>query len=711
MKPCRLPRGARLAKSGCSSVAILCSRRSVSHSYMAKVSAAAERWAARAEKIKNGEAKTAWDVLCERGFVKDVAGCECPPISPPYTGCFNSRPKTDAGDGFRNSNLMSELMRLKRIGAYLGVDPTSDSMHVGHLIPLMALFWLWFEGHPTVLLLGGATARIGDPIGRTESRPIMSNADISRNITKMHFQMSKLWFNADDTRRRFQVPSDWGAKHHLLNNSMWQNGLTMYEFNKRISRHVRMGPMLSREWVKQRVNNESGMSFGEFMYPLLQGWDFWHLYNKLGIQMQIGGSDQFGNIITGIETLKIIRETEEVPHDRMLEGWLNEPVGFTTPLFTDAKGNKLGKADGNAGNVSLDEFQTTPYNLYGFFVRQPDEEVERLLKLLTFYPMNKIQEIMQEHQNDPKKRVAQHELAFQVLCLVHGVERAKLEARQHNMLHHGEPINCDKWTPGSPHPVDPNNAPKSDIELPESVMDLPPGKILVAVGLAETNSEGHRLVSSEGAYVAAQPSQDKSLLPGSLSWTPMKMWFPGDTRKFLIDDQLLILRKGKHNVRIVRLVSDEKWKESGRRYPGEARTGKLRIVKEQLIQEAKERGENLSVSQLATRLREKMKGHRDDLDVGDATDEAWWGQSSTPQSASQEAAEDRRLPKGNRQPESKDRWATTTDRWSMKVPLRKERLTKAENTHFWELRGKRPREKREREQEEARLRESRRRNR
>ncbi|PFH57336.1 hypothetical protein XA68_15208 [Ophiocordyceps unilateralis] len=577
---------------------VLCARRSVSHSHLAKVAAAQERWAMRAQRIKQGEMKSGWDVLEERGFIKDVAG---------------------------HRKVIGELIRLKRIGAYVGVDPTSDSMHVGHLVPIMALFWLWYQGHPAILLLGGSTARIGDPSGRRDSRPIMSNADISRNITKLHFQMSKLWFNVDAMRHRFGVEDDWGAKHHLLNNSMWQQGLTMYEFNKRISRHVRLGPMLSREWVKERLTNGSGMSFGEFMYPLLQGWDFWHVYNKLSVQMQIGGSDQFGNIVTGIEALKIIRESEEFPGDKMDGGWLNEPCGFTTPLLTDSSGNKVSKTEDNASSVSLDEFQTTPFNLYGYFVRQPDDQVERLLKLLTFTPLDKIQELMQEHERDPTRRVAQHALAFEVVCLAHGIDRANKEAQQHKLMYASgkgdggaeqsgeggaEQAGDGKWTPGSTAAVTPNNAPQSDMELPDSVMNLSPGRILQAVGLAGSSSEGHRMTVAQGAYVAASPGQERGLVPGNLSWTPMKMWFPGETRKFLIDDKLLILRKGKHNVRIVRLVSDEEWKKSGRTYPGEAFTGVVRRMKDDIVNEAKERGEKLDARQLTIELRNKVNSMR-----------------------------------------------------------------------------------------------------
>lgn len=136
---------------------------------------------------------------------------------------------------------------MKRIGAYVGIDPTADSIHVGHLLPLMPLFWLWFHGHPAVTLIGGSTARIGDPTGRLESREIMSNSDISKNIAKMHVQLKKLWRNVMHLREKYGYEPDWAAKHHLLNNNMWLGGLTIYEFSKRIGRHMRIGPMLSRE--------------------------------------------------------------------------------------------------------------------------------------------------------------------------------------------------------------------------------------------------------------------------------------------------------------------------------------------------------------------------------------------------------------------------------------------------------------------------------
>lgn len=497
-------------------------------------------------------------------------------------------------------------MRVKRIGAYVGIDPTADSMHLGHLLPFMALFWLHFHGHPAVTLLGGATARIGDPTDRLESRTILSNADISKNVTKLHFQLARLWTNVRRLQEKHGFEYDWAAKKALLNNNMWLGKLTLYDFNKRLARHMRMGPLLSRDTVKRRMNEgDAGMSLGEFMYPLLQGWDFWHLYIKHNVQMQIGGSDQYGNIVSGIEVLKTARETEEAPHYQIPDEWQNEPCGFTVPLLTDSSGAKFGKSAGNA--MWLDEYKTSPFDLYGYFMRQPDDQVEKLLKLFTFIPLKDIAKIMERHNEAPQKRVANHIVAFEVLSLVFGAQRAMQEAQQHAFRFGGElPPEVGGNTKELTHQVNPNNAPRSDMKLPRSVMGLSPARILMACGLVDSKNEGDRLLRAQGAYVAAKPGKETGLVPGNLDWTPMKLWFPGDTEKFIIEPNLLIMRKGKHNVRIIELVTDQEWEQSGQIYPGQPYTGKIRRLVAQLKEEAAARGEDKTEAEIRAELKEKI---------------------------------------------------------------------------------------------------------
>ncbi|KAM3476377.1 hypothetical protein MY5147_003228 [Beauveria neobassiana] len=555
--------------------------RGIAHSYLLKVAEGEKRWKERAKQIQDGELRHVWDILDERGYIKDVAG---------------------------DPDRIKEIMRVKRIGAYVGIDPTADSMHVGHMLALMPLFWLWFHGHPAVTLIGGATARIGDPTGRLTSRQQLSNADISKNITKLHYQLTKLWHNVIQMRIKYGYSDDWAAKRHLLNNNMWLGGLTTYDFIKRLARHTRIGPMLSRDTVKRKMSEGDGMSLGEFMYPLMQGWDFWHMYSKINIQMQIGGSDQYGNIVAGIDALKTIRETEEAPYARMETGWQHEPVGFTVPLLTDSAGNKLGKSEGNA--IWLDEFKTSAFDLYGYFMCRPDEEVEKLLKLFTFLPMDKIESVMEQHKADPAKRIAQHNLAFEFVSLIHGSQKALVEAQQHQYRFGGQLPHITKEPEPSSGLISANTRPRSDIRLPRSVMQLSPARLLFAAGLAPTAVEGQRLVKQQGAYVAAQPGQKRGLVPGNLNWTPMKMWYPEETAKFLLDDRMLILRKGKHNVRIIELMDDDEWKASGQTYPGEPYTGQVRRMKQEIIAQAAERGETLTMTQVNKMLKKKGREAR-----------------------------------------------------------------------------------------------------
>lgn len=349
-----------------------------------------------------------------------------------------------------------------------------------------------------------------------------------------------------------------------------------------------------------------GMSLGEFLYPMFQGWDFWHMYNKLGVQMQIGGSDQYGNIVAGIDILKAIRDSEEAPHAKMSGAWQHEPLGFTVPLVVDAAGNKLGKSAGNA--VWCDEFKTSAFDFYGYFVSRSDDEVESLLKLFTFMPMDKIQATMADHRGDPAKRTAQHTLAFEVTSLVHGSQRALEEAQQHNFRFGGELPKILKEPSEDSGIITANTAPRIDLQLPRSILKLSPAKVMRAIGFVKSNTEGHTLVRQQGAYVAGQPGQMKGLVPGNLSWTPVKAWYPEETSKFLIDGNMLIFRKGKRNVRIVELVSDEEWKESGRIYPGESYTGVTRRLRQELQLEAEQKGERLTKGA----LKEAMAGRYQD---------------------------------------------------------------------------------------------------
>ncbi|KAH6650984.1 hypothetical protein F5144DRAFT_589315 [Chaetomium tenue] len=536
-------------------------RRNVTNNWYKKQGLALVDWEKRAEEIKKGNIPNTWDILEERGYVKDITG---------------------------SRETIREIMRLKRVKAYVGVDPTASSLHVGHLLPLMPLFWMYMHGYGAFTLLGGSTVKIGDPTDRLKDREPIAKADLAMNVTKMHFQLKKLWANVESQARRYGYEKEWAWQRAVVNNNTWWNKVTLLEVLRRAGRHMRIGPMLSRETVKRKMSEGDGMSFAEFTYPIMQGWDWWTLFNQQRVQMQIGGSDQYGNIVAGIDIVKTVRDSEPDEAKRIpRDGPIDDPVGFTVPLLLDSSGAKFGKSAGNA--VWLDQFMTSTFDLYGYFVRRPDDDVEKLLKLFTFMPLEAIQKVMAQQMEDPSKRVAQHCLAFEVLTLVHGEEAAREARQQHQMMYNKVPLPVVAEAPGAEYepPVGPttlNNAPRIDMKLPRSlVMGKSIGRILYAAGLASSSSDGHRLAAQKAAYIGGmpgrRPGKGEPMDPSQLSWNPVTLWFPQETGKYLIDDKLLILRKGKHNVRIIHVVPDAEYEESGEQYPGMLFKGRIRELK------------------------------------------------------------------------------------------------------------------------------------
>jgi len=335
-----------------------------------------------------------------------------------------------------------------------------------------------------------------------------------------------------------------------------------------------------------------GMSYAEFSYPIMQAWDFWKLYQSEGVRMQIGGSDQYGNIVMGVDAVKTIRETEPNPAFKLPGGPLSDPVGFTVPLLTDSSGAKFGKSAGNA--IWLDSFLTTQFDLYGYFMRQPDDKIESLLKLFTFMPTADIHKVMEEHSANPPGRAAHHALAYEVLCLVHGENAANQTREAHRAMYDkgsrstvdaaredGSEGAASEYVAEQGHPTTLNNAPRVDMKLPMSLVQGGKiARILYAAHLAESVSAANRLAVQKGVYIGASPGQkahsNKGMPLHQLDFLPVTTWFPHDTKNFIIDGKYLILRRGKHNLRVVELVSDDEWAASGLTYPGEPGKGKVR---------------------------------------------------------------------------------------------------------------------------------------
>ncbi|KAI0466218.1 tRNA synthetase class I [Xylaria cf. heliscus] len=545
-------------------------RRAIHLSTLEKRRMAKEDWDLKAEKIRTGEEPNLWDSFKERGYVKDIAGTD---------------------------NQIRELMRRKRIGVYVGIDPTAASLHLGHLLPLMPLFWMYMHGYRAISVIGGATAKVGDPTGRLHTRDEVDRADRAMYITKIHYQLKRIWQNVDNQARRYGYQKEWAWNRELLNNSSWYNTTSFIEVVSRLFKRMRVGPMLTRETVKRKMAEGDGVSLAEFVYPMMQAWDWWEMFSgPKGVCMQIGGSDQYGNIVAGIDAVKLLRDSEPNPNLKLPSDLLHTPVGFTVPLLTDSAGNKFGKSAGNA--MWLDPFMTNSFDLYGYFMRRPDADVEKLLKLFTFLPIEKIHEIMEEHNRDPPKRHAHHTLAFEVLALVHGIQEAEATQVRHKQI-----FSKDQTPPATPTSIgEVDSYPdrvipptsslalhfRPDIQLPESlILGKSIARILYAAGLAASANDAHRLIAHQGAYVGGAPGRsahdNTEMREGEVAFQSVKTWFPGDTKNFLIGGKLLVLRRGKHFVRIVQMVSDKEWESSGESYPGEAGKGRLRLLRDRLI--------------------------------------------------------------------------------------------------------------------------------
>jgi tyrosyl-tRNA synthetase len=322
------------------------------------------------------------------------------------------------------------------------------------------------------------------------------------------------------------------------------------------------------------------MSFAEFTYPLMQAWDWWHMYHTKGIHMQIGGSDQFGNITAGIDAIKYISRTHPMPEVADKIYGMGDPFGLTVPLLTTG-GKKFGKSEGNA--VWLDSDQTSPFELYGFLLRTPDAEVQRYLKMFTFLPLEQIDGLVEDHLLNPPARKAQHMLARELVELVHGPIEAKDAEAQHRLLFQKKPAEETTRNVAAEDGIKVqyitlNNRPKINVQLPASVLErLSIARIVYAAGLATSATEAHHLVQNDGIRIGGVAgNKDNVAEPGAITWVKVSAWANEETAKWLIGDDLLMLRRGKHNIRVIQVVPDQEYTASGRTYPGQKiRSGPL----------------------------------------------------------------------------------------------------------------------------------------
>jgi len=397
----------------------------------------------------------------------------------------------------------SELSKAldKPLTVYAGFDPTNDSLQAGNFVTIMALAHLQRAGHKVIALVGGATGLIGDPSGKSKERNLLSSEQVERNLVGIKENLSRfLDFNPASSNPAIMV-----------NNYDWFKDITFIELLRDVGRYFRMGVMLGKDSVKKRMESDDGMSFTEFCYQILQGYDFLHLYKTYGCTLQIGGSDQWGNITAGTELVR-----------RVLG---QEVFGMTFPLVCDSSGKKFGKSEGNA--IFLDACKTSVYDFYQFFLRTMDADVIRYLKIFTFLSTERIAELEKAVVAEPDQHEAQQVLAEELTRAVHG-EQGLVTARKTTDVLFGGSV---EGLPVAMIETIFANVP-SAIMVKEDVVGKPLFEIIAMAGMMASKGEARRLVQQGGLSIN---NVKVSGLEKVLEETD------------LVEGRLVVLRSGKKN--------------------------------------------------------------------------------------------------------------------------------------------------------------------
>ena len=380
---------------------------------------------------------------------------------------------------------LAERLAQGPIALYCGFDPTADSLHLGHLVPLLCLKRFQMAGHKPVALVGGATGLIGDPSFKAAERKLNTEDTVQEWVDKIRKQVAPF------------LDFDCGDNSAIAaNNYDWFGGMNVLTFLRDIGKHFSVNQMINKEAVKQRLNrDDQGISFTEFSYNLLQGYDFACLNKLHGVSLQIGGSDQWGNITSGIDLTRRLHQ--------------NQVFGLTVPLITKADGTKFGKTEGGA--VWLDPKKTSPYKFYQFWINRPDVEMESLLKAFTFLPKAEIERLVEESKTNPGKREAQKTLAWEVTSFVHGeaATQAAIDASGALFGRGGNLEDIDEETLESVldgfKVVDENGEHVFPVSKPgDRVIDA-----AQAAGLFKSASEARRAIKSGGVYLNNNRIEDE----------------------------------------------------------------------------------------------------------------------------------------------------------------------------------------------------------
>ncbi|HYF29748.1 MAG TPA: tyrosine--tRNA ligase [Chitinophagaceae bacterium] len=395
---------------------------------------------------------------------------------------------------------------------YIGFDPTAESLHIGSLVPILLLVHLQRAGHKPIALVGGATGMVGDPSGKSEERNLLNEETLQRNLDGIKRQLEK-YLDFDQSKPNAA---------ELVNNYDWFRGISFIDFLRDVGKHITVNYMMAKDSVKKRLQGDTGISYTEFAYQLLQGYDFYWLYNNKRCKLQMGGSDQWGNMTTGSELIR-----------RMGGG---EAFVFTCPLITKVDGTKFGKTEG--GNVWLDPQKTSPYQFYQFWLNAADEDAKKWIWIFTFLPPDVIEGLIAQHAQDPAARVLQKRLAKEVTVFVHGIDEY-LKAVETT-----EKLFANQSAPASSLSIEDLEGMEGVVKFDYSLEKLRSGTDVVSFlaesGIFPSKGEARKMVQNGGISINRNKVADAAMQV---------------SESLLLHNKYLLIQKGKKHYYLVKVLN------------------------------------------------------------------------------------------------------------------------------------------------------------
>ena len=405
-----------------------------------------------------------------------------------------------------------EQLCKERTACYVGFDPTADSLHIGSLIQIILLVHLQKFGHNPIALMGGATGMVGDPSGKSEERNLLSTQILNYNLDAVKKQLARFLDFSEDKPNAAE----------MVNNYDWFKEISFLDFIRDVGKHISINYMMAKDSVRKRLESENGMSFTEFTYQLVQGYDFYWLYQNKNCKLQFGGSDQWGNIVTGTELIR-----------RKCAG---EAFAFTCPLLTKADGNKFGKSE--KGNIWLDAAKTSPYSFYQFWLNTADADVERFLKIFTFLTKKEIQELVEQHTGNERHRILQKKLAEELTCLVHSKKDFEFAVKASSILFSNDTAQTLKELNEEQLLQVLEGVPAIEMEKSEFEENTDIPSLLAYSKIFSSKGEARKMISGGGVFINKEKvtSAEEGI----------------NNHDFLIDKYLLI-QKGKKNYYLLKI--------------------------------------------------------------------------------------------------------------------------------------------------------------